>query len=95
MKKVTLAFPDYESMWIFTNQTKAINVRIQPKENRLSGLFSGEEIDRAVKEFRAIQPINTSAGINTSQSSNAKTRTDGPLLKLRSRLHQLLSMANL
>lgn len=54
MKKVTLTFPSYESVWLFKNHTNAINVRIEPKKNRICGLFEDDEVNMAITRFGAI-----------------------------------------
>ena len=55
MKKVSFTFPDYNSIWSFKEKTKAINVRVEPKRNVVTGLFHPLEIEMAVKEFRATE----------------------------------------
>jgi hypothetical protein len=55
-KKLSLKFPDYNSLWLFKAKTKAINVRIEPRKNIITGLFEPAEIEMAVKEFNAVQP---------------------------------------
>jgi hypothetical protein len=58
MQKSTFAFPDYESLWLFKNQTQAINVAISPRKNMISGLFPQQDVELAVKKFNAVA-INT------------------------------------
>jgi len=53
MKKVTFTFPTNDSMWIFKDKTKAINVKVVPKKNLMSGLFQKQEIELALQEFKA------------------------------------------
>ena len=53
MKKVTLTFPTYDSLWLFKEKTKAINIRIEPKKNTMSGLFQQDEVQIAVEQFNA------------------------------------------
>ena len=55
MKKVTLTFPSYDSLWSFREQTKAIHIRIKPKDHLISGLFDPKEIEMAEREFHAAQ----------------------------------------
>lgn len=55
MKKRTLTFPSYDSLWSFRDQTKAINIRIKPKDRLISGLFNAQEIEMAVQKFQALQ----------------------------------------
>lgn len=62
MKKTTFTFPDYSSMWSFKEKTSAINVRIETRKNRITGLFNANEMDLALNEFQA---INTSEAIDT------------------------------
>lgn len=65
MKKETLTFPDYESLWNFKEKTKAINIRIEPGKNRITGLFDSSEIEMALNEFQAISsPYATNAEMN-------------------------------
>jgi len=54
MKKASFTFPTYTSMWMFKDQTKAINVRVEPKKHVMTGLFRIEEIELAVKQFQAV-----------------------------------------
>lgn len=54
MKKVSLAFPTNESLWLFKDKTKAVNVRIEPKKRVISGLFQPHEVEMAVFEFAAV-----------------------------------------
>ena len=53
MKKVTFTFPSYDSLWMFKDKTKAINVKVVPKKNLMSGLFQKQEIELALQEFKA------------------------------------------
>jgi hypothetical protein len=53
MKKVTLSFPSYNSLWLFKDQTKAINIRIEPKKNLISGLFQQQEVEMALQQYNA------------------------------------------
>ena len=53
MKKVSFTFPSYESLWTFKEQTKAINVRVEPKKNTISGLFLQQEIEMATQQYKA------------------------------------------
>ena len=54
MQKITFAFPDYDSLWVFKNQTQAINVAISPKKNIISGLFLTQDVELAVGKFNAV-----------------------------------------
>jgi hypothetical protein len=54
MRKVTLAFPDDNSLWSFTSKIRATNMSIRPKNNHVSGLFDSEEINIATNELRAV-----------------------------------------
>ncbi len=94
MKKVTLMFPSNDSLWTFKEKSKAINVRIEPKHNRLTGVFYSDEIDVAISQFQAIQPDNiTEAKDSATVSSTTKIRR--PSFKFKSRLRQLLAVINL
>jgi hypothetical protein len=53
MKKVTLTFPSYDSLWLFKDQTKAIHIQIKPRDHVISGLFDSSEIEMAVRKFQA------------------------------------------
>jgi hypothetical protein len=55
MKKASFKFPDYRSLWLFKEKTTAINVRIRPSENMITGLFNPAEIEMAEKEYKAEQ----------------------------------------
>jgi hypothetical protein len=54
MQKITFAFPDYDSLWLFKSQTQAINVTITPKKNMIKGLFPKKDIEVAVSKFNAV-----------------------------------------
>lgn len=41
-------------MWMFKEKTNAINVRVEPKKNVMSGLFRQEEIEMAIKQYQAV-----------------------------------------
>jgi len=53
VKKVTFHFPTYESMWQFKSNTKAINLKMAPRQQLLTGLFSQEDIAMAESQYRA------------------------------------------
>lgn len=53
MKKVILAFPSYDSLWSFKEKTQAINIRIEPKKNIISGLFQQQDVELAIRQFNA------------------------------------------
>ncbi|MGZ3847449.1 MAG: hypothetical protein ACXVBH_15410 [Flavisolibacter sp.] len=97
MKKVTLSFPNHDSLWSFKDKSKAINVTVTPRRNTISGPFSSEEVDIAVQQFQAIRLANASATANTSANRSAmsqiETRTPRP--SFISRFHQLLAVINL
>jgi hypothetical protein len=54
MQKVTFTFPTYDSLWLFKEKTKAINVKVVPKKNLISGLFQAQEIEMAKQQFQAV-----------------------------------------
>lgn len=60
-KKLSLKFPDYNSMWLFKAKTKAINVSVEPRRNIITGLFEAGDIEMAVKEFNAVHPTDQRA----------------------------------
>lgn len=98
MKKVTLAFPDPGSLWLFKDQSKAINIAITPGKNIIAGLFPTDEIARATTEFKAAEISTIST---TSNRYSAKTRRPKPLFTVarimssfRSGLYQLRSIMN-
>jgi hypothetical protein len=53
MKKATFIFPTYESLWQFKDNTKAINVKVEPKKHTISGLFYPQEIEMAITTYKA------------------------------------------
>ena len=53
METITFTFPSYDSLWSFKDKSKAINVKISPKMNTISGLFEKHEIEIAVNSFNA------------------------------------------
>lgn len=55
MKKVTLTFPSYDSMWLFKSLTNAIHIRIEPRKHRICGSFDNDEIEMAIAKFNAVQ----------------------------------------
>ena len=95
MKTVTLTFPNYEALWQFKEQSKAINIRIEPRRHRISGLFNSEEIAMAVDRFQAAQAqLSPSVSANVSKSS-ARTSTVLPRFRMRYRLNQLFALVHL
>ena len=93
MQKVTLTFPDPNSLWSFKDKSKAVNVAVAPRKNIMTGPFSSEEIDMAVKEFQAVHMPNTSNSTIPSSLKHTKTATSKS--PFRFRFAQLLSMMNL
>jgi hypothetical protein len=73
MKKETFTFPDYSSMWSFKEKTNAINVRIETKKNRITGLFNPTEIDMALNEFRAVNTSYTPDTITYTKTTDRRT----------------------
>lgn len=55
MEKVTFTFPSYDSLWLFKDKTKAINIKITPKKNSISGIFGKQDVELAVNQFHAVQ----------------------------------------
>ncbi len=53
MKKVSFVFSNYEDMWSFKEKANAINVKINPRNHLISGLFYSQDIDMAVTTFQA------------------------------------------
>ncbi|HTM91183.1 MAG TPA: hypothetical protein VL095_02105 [Flavisolibacter sp.] len=70
MKKETLTFPDYESMWSFKEKTNAINIHIKPRKNKITGMFGPEELEVAMKEFQAVSTSNNSVSEDYPKASN-------------------------
>jgi hypothetical protein len=93
MQKVTLTFPNPDSLWLFKDRSKAINVAVAPAKNRMTGLFSSEEINIALTQFQAVKAISTSTNANASSFKHTETRTEKP--PFRFRFSQLLSLMNL
>jgi len=48
MNKVTLTFPDYESLWLFKEKTKTVNISMEPKKKTIHGPFNLKEVEMAV-----------------------------------------------
>jgi hypothetical protein len=93
MHKVTLTFPNPDSLWLFKDKSKAINVAVAPRKNTITGLFSPDEIDIAVKEFQAVQIMNASTNKNAPPLKYTQTGTIMPLFRFK--FSQLLSALNL
>ena len=53
MKKVSFVFSNYEDMWSFKEKANAINIKINPRNHLISGLFYSQDIDMAVTIFQA------------------------------------------
>lgn len=93
MKKVTLT--NYDSLWTFEEKSRAINVGIEPKHNRITGVFYADQIDVAMSQFQAIQPDNTEVKDSATITIRSTTRIRRPSFKFKSRLRQLLTVINL
>jgi len=93
MHKVTLTFPNPDSLWLFKDKSKAINVAVAPRKNTITGLFSSEEVDIAVKEFQATQIINCSTSKSAASVNHTEIRTPKPFFRFK--VSQLLSELNL
>ena len=52
--KTSLSFPSHDLLWSFRQETRAIHIRIEPKKNIITGLFSPQDIDKAVRQFHAV-----------------------------------------
>jgi hypothetical protein len=92
MQKITLTFPDPNSLWLFKDKSKTVNVAVAPRSNTMTGPFSSEEIDIAVKEFQAVQVPKTSASTNPSLQH---TETRSARSPFRYRFSQILSLLHL
>lgn len=90
MKKVTLTFPNYDSLWLFKDKVKAVNVIVQPKKNMITALYHPEEIEVAVNEFQAVLVPKTNS--IPPDVNYITTKVKAPKFRLRSRLVQLLSI---
>jgi len=90
MQKVTLSFPNHDSLWSFKDKSKAINVTVTPSRNTISGPFSSEEVDFAVQQFRAVPLDKSSINTNTSPSKHTETSSSRPWFM--SRFQQLFSV---
>jgi hypothetical protein len=73
MKKETFTFPDYSSMWSFKEKTNAINVRIETRKNRITGLFNPTEVEMALTEFQAVNTSYTPDTIRYTKTSEQRT----------------------
>lgn len=67
MKKVTLTFPDYESLWLFKEKIQTINISIEPKKKNIHGPFNPNEIEMALVEFKAINNTIIAPAANSVQ----------------------------
>ena len=75
MKKVTLTFPSNDSLWLFKEQSRAINVTVTPMKKTITGLFSLEDVSIAVTEFKAVQMtgIIMAANLRPKQTRHINT----------------------
>jgi hypothetical protein len=89
MKKVVLTFPTHDSLWSFKDKSKAINIRIEPKRNVMTGLFDPCEIEIAVNEFQAVGSSGDLFNPNSSNVERSKTKTASQRFIVRSALHRL------
>ena len=65
MNKVTLTFPDYESLWLFKEKVKTVNISIEPKKKNIHGPFPPTEIEMALLEFKAINNSPVALVVNS------------------------------
>ena len=93
MKKVTLSFPTYDTLWTFKEKSIAVNVAVSPRKNIIAGLFSASEVEFAIKEFQAIKIDDAPTTLYASSVSYRKRKTTKPSLKFK--FHQLLSLLSL
>lgn len=75
MQKSTFAFPDYESLWMFKNQTQAINVAISPKKYMISGLFPQQDVELAVNKFNAVTINTTTLPSYLNKNNDGKNKS--------------------
>lgn len=88
MKKVTLAFPTHDSLWLFKEISKGINVAFAPAKNTITGLFTSEEVSIAVTQFQAVEaPGGTPVLLNS-----VKELESGRMVSFRNRLLQGLAL---
>jgi hypothetical protein len=92
MQKITLTFPDPNSLWLFKDKSRTVNVAVAPRKNTMTGPFSSEEIDMAVKEFQAVQ-VSKTLGSANPPLQHTETRSAGS--PFRFRFSQLLSLMHL
>ena len=92
MKKVILTFPDPNSLWLFKDKSRAINVAVAPMKNTITGLFSVEEVSIAIKDFQAVL-VNTSTDTSSYLIRHTETRNVKPTFRYW--FSQLLAMMNL
>jgi hypothetical protein len=88
MKKVSLSFPTNDSLWSFKDQSKAINIRIEPKRNLMTGLFEPSEIDIAVNQFQAVNSSDNTA----VTSVPTQTKASPSRFRFRSVLHYVTAV---
>jgi hypothetical protein len=62
MKRITLQFPDTQSLWAFAQTVKANYIRVNSTENKLTCNCSDSEIERSQKKYKAEIETETGEG---------------------------------
>jgi hypothetical protein len=55
LKKATLTFASYDSLWSFKELTSAIHIHVEPRKHLIHGLFKDNEVDLAIQKFGAVE----------------------------------------
>jgi pentatricopeptide repeat protein len=65
MKKLTFLFTSYDDLWMFKDQSKAINVKVNPRNNLISGLFEKQDIEMALDVFHAKMSMGSTVSFSS------------------------------
>jgi len=55
LKKATLTFASYDSLWSFKEVSNAIHIHVEPRKHLIHGLFDDNEVDLAIQKFGAVE----------------------------------------
>jgi hypothetical protein len=55
LKKATLTFASYDSLWSFKEITSAIHIHVETGKHLIHGLFKDNEVDLALQKFGAVE----------------------------------------
>jgi len=73
MSKVTLTFPDYQSLWLFKEKIETVNISIEPKKKNIHGPFKPNEIEMVLVEFKAKNNTTVAPAENPVQNQITPT----------------------